>query len=176
MMASSDAGAVIRPYVESDAPVLLEAARESVDEVFPWMQWCHPGYAMHDATSWIAATIAGHRDGTMFDFVIFDATGRFAGGCGINHINRLDKFANVGYWVRTSSTRRGIAVVAVSQLLQWAFAHTDLNRLEIVAAVGNTRSQRVAEKVGALREGVLRHRLIAKGRPHDAIMHSVVRG
>jgi RimJ/RimL family protein N-acetyltransferase len=153
---------------------MCEAARESVEQVYPWMQWCHAAYSINDAMSWIDATIAGHRDKTNFEFAIFD-DGRFAGGCGINHINHVDKFANVGYWVRTSCAGRGVTPGAVTLLMSWAFARTDLNRLEIVTAVRNTRSQRVAEKVGALREGVLRQRLVAEGRAQDAIMYSVVR-
>ena len=46
---------------------------------------------------------------------------------------------------------------------------------EIVIAVGNRRSQRVAEKVGALREGVLRSRLVLPSGPSDAVMYSLVR-
>jgi RimJ/RimL family protein N-acetyltransferase len=56
-----------------------------------------------------------------------------------------------------------------------AFQETDLMRLEIVCAVGNVRSQRVAEKVGALREGVLRNRLLLPSGPSDAVMFSLVR-
>jgi RimJ/RimL family protein N-acetyltransferase len=48
-------------------------------------------------------------------------------------------------------------------------------RLEIVCAVGNVRSQRVAEKVGALKEGVLRNRLLLPSGPSDAVMFSLVR-
>jgi RimJ/RimL family protein N-acetyltransferase len=56
-----------------------------------------------------------------------------------------------------------------------AFRTTDLVRLEIVCAAANHRSQRVAEKAGALREGVSRRRLILHGEPVDAVMFSLVR-
>jgi len=44
-----------------------------------------------------------------------------------------------------------------------------------VIAVGNSRSQRVAEKIGATREGVLRSRLVLPSGPSDAVMYSLVR-
>ena len=58
----------------------------------------------------------------MYDFAIIDTNGTYAGGCGVNHINRLDRFANLGYWVRTSRAGRGIAPAAVLQLISWTFA------------------------------------------------------
>lgn len=60
-------------------------------------------------------------------------------------------------------------------LADWVFDNTELQRLEIVVAVGNATSQRVAEKAGALREGVLRARLRIHGAFHDAVMYSLVR-
>jgi RimJ/RimL family protein N-acetyltransferase len=47
--------------------------------------------------------------------------------------------------------------------------------LEIIAASDNLPSQRVAEKAGARREGLLRHRLLLGGRPHDALIYSLIR-
>jgi RimJ/RimL family protein N-acetyltransferase len=165
----------IRRYLLTDVDELFRAMLESRGEISPWMVWCHPDYSMDDASSWIQTTIAAHEAKTSFDFAIFDESGTFAGACGINRINPIDRFANLGYWVRTSQSGRSIAPAAVLKLAEWTFANTDLNRLEIVAAVGNTKSQRVAEKVGALREGVLRNRLLIGGAPTDAVMYSLVR-
>ena len=98
------------------------------------------------------------------------------GGCGINHINKAERFANLGYWVCSSAGGCGVAPAAVRLVADFAFRETDLNRLEIVVAVGNVRSQRVAEKVVAVREGVLRCRLILPSGPSNAVMYSLVRG
>jgi RimJ/RimL family protein N-acetyltransferase len=95
--------------------------------------------------------------------------------CGINQLNRIHRFGNLGYWVRSSKTGRGVAVSAVTLAARFAFQSTDLIRLEIVCAVGNRRSQRVAEKAGAMRESVLHDRLLLHGAPHDAVMYSIVR-
>lgn len=171
---STPAGVQIRPYRPEDENALLEAAQESWRQVGPWMPWCHQNYSIDDARSWIRTTIEGAKTGTLYDFAIF-AQGRFAGGCGINHINDQDRVANLGYWIRTSCTGQGIASAAVKQLLGWVFASTDLNRIEIVVAVDNHRSQRVAAQVGAQRDAVLPMRTMANGRPSAAIMYSVLR-
>jgi RimJ/RimL family protein N-acetyltransferase len=49
-----------------------------------------------------------------------------------------------------------------------------LNRIEILVAVDNLASQRVAAKVGAVREGILRNRLLLHGKIHDAVMFSLI--
>ena len=154
---------------------MVAAARESVADISPWMAWCHSGYSESDAAAWIQATLDGHRDGTMYDFAIVDETGRYAGACGINQISRVSGVANLGYWVRSSAMGRGVAPEAVRQLIPWVFSNTPLNRLEIVAAIGNVRSQRVAEKVGAHRDAVLRKRTLVLGQPSDAVLFSVIR-
>ena len=165
----------IRPYRADDAPRLYEAARESMGDVFPWLPWCHPQYTREEAAAWAASREELARQALEYHFVIAGDEDRFLGGCGINHINRIHGFGNLGYWVRSSAAGRGVAVSAVALCAEFAFQKTDLLRLEIVCAVGNRRSQRVAEKAGAHREGVLRDRLLIRGTPHDAVMYSLVR-
>ena len=77
--------------------------------------------------------------------------------------------------MRTSAAGHGVARTAVTQVAAWAYAHTDLMRLEIIAATGNVASQRVAEHAGARREGVLRSRLFVRGQFQDAVVFSIVR-
>ena len=57
---------------------------------------------------------------------------------------------------------------------QWGFNELSLNRIEIVVAVNNKVSQRVAEKTGVVREGILRNRAIVHGRVVDAVMYSLI--
>ncbi len=66
------------------------------------------------------------------------------------------------------------ATRAVRLLARFGFEELGLGRIEIVAAVGNKASQRVAEKAGAHREGVLRRRLCLHDEYHDAVMYSLI--
>jgi ribosomal-protein-serine acetyltransferase len=165
----------IRPYEPTDAEALWQAARESVAEVFPWLPWCHAEYSLAEAVDWATSRARLAMEGLEFAFAIIGPDGRFLGGCGVNQINRIHRFGNLGYWVRTSATGRGVASESVRQMADFAFRNTDLMRLEIVCAVENARSQRVAERVGAAREGVLRSRLQLHGRAVDAVMYSLIR-
>ncbi len=165
----------IRLYQDSDAPLLFEAATESVVQIFPWLPWCHPGYTLEESEQWVRHCAAARREGTEYNFAVLDPQGRFLGGCGLNQLRLDHGVANLGYWIRSSAHGRGIASQAVRLLASFAFRETPLRRLEIVAAVENIASQRVAERAGAVREGILRDRLYFHGRSHDAVLYSLVR-
>jgi RimJ/RimL family protein N-acetyltransferase len=165
----------VRLYQRGDVEAIHAAALESVAEVYPWMAWCHARYTLDEARQWVSLQIELALQRKAFEFVIVGDGGRLLGGCGINQISPLHRLANLGYWVRTSAAGRGVAPAAVRQVAAYAFRETDLIRLEIVVAVGNTRSQRVAEKVGATREGVLRSRVLLPSGPSDTVMYSLVR-
>jgi ribosomal-protein-serine acetyltransferase len=158
-----------------DVAAVVEAVTESLPELLPWMGWVHPGYGEADAAGWIAVQTDARSAGTAWEFLVVNAAGRVLGSCGINQVNPVHRFANLGYWIRSSEAGRGVAVEAVRLLRDWAFAETPLLRLELVVARGNVRSERVAEKSGAVREGVLRSRLLVHGAVHDATMFSLVR-
>jgi ribosomal-protein-serine acetyltransferase len=165
----------IRPYRATDVPLLLEAVQESMKELHEWLPWCHPEYNVHDSAEFLATREAEWREGEHYSFVICArANGFFLGGVGINFINRVHNFANLGYWVRTCATRRGVAPAAVRLAAEFAFTELKLHRLEIITAVENSFSQRVAEKVGAVKEGLLRRRLLLYGEPRDGVLYSLV--
>ena len=165
----------IRPYVPSDAEALYEAVRESINELRPWLEWCHPEYAIDESRAWIDHCIEARSAGREYNFAITDFDDRLLGGCGINRIQPDHRVANVGYWVRTSVAGRGVATAATEVLVEFAFLHTDMNRLEIIASTRNVGSQRVAERAGARREGIVRSRLFLHGEPHDAAQFSFIR-
>src|SRR5207247_8079258 len=119
----------------------------------PWMPWCHPDYSIEESRYWLEAQVPAFQQGTSFEFAVVSADGRYLGGCGLNQIDRANSRANLGYWVRSSATGRGVATAAVERVRKWGFDQTTLVRLEVVIAIGNIASHRVAEKAGALREG-----------------------
>ena len=157
------------------APALLSAALESVASVSRWLPWCRSDLALADVEQWILATQADRSAGRAYEFAVIGPSGRYLGGGGVNAVNAEHRMANVGYWIRAGATGAGFATQAVRALVRWAYEHTRLNRLEIVAAVDNEASCRVAEKAGAVFEAVARDRLCLHGQFHDARVYVVTR-
>jgi RimJ/RimL family protein N-acetyltransferase len=166
---------LIRPCRVEDAQAMYDAVRESLPELTQWMPWCHRDYSLPEAKSWLRTQVQAFNERKWFEFAIVDPVGRYLGNCGLNQIDEANRRCNLGYWVRSSATGQGVAVRSVAMTRDWGFEHTNLARLEIVIAVGNHRSVRVAEKAGATREGMLRQRLLLHGVQVDAVMFSLVR-
>lgn len=164
----------LRPAGVEDTCALVDAVQESVGEIMPWMDWCTPEYDEDTARGWLASLPPSWDAGNRYAFAITDAAdGRFLGCAGLNHINRFYRMANLGYWVRTSATGGGVATRAARLVARFGFEKLGLLRAEIVVAVGNKASLRVAEKAGAKREGVLRNRLRVGELVLEAVMHSL---
>ena len=164
------------PVRAEDADVVFASVRETIGPLSRWMTWCHAGYAREDAAGWIDASRAAWVAGEAYEFDVFERSGRHVGSAGLNQFDRANNAANLGYWVRQSSQRRGFAVEAVRRVARFAFEVAQFQRVEIVAAEGNAASRRVALRVGATFECVARNRLLLHGVPTAAAVYSLVPG
>ena len=166
---------LLRPLWLTSAAEIYEAAIASRREVGQWLEWCHADYQISETRDFLATLPEAWARREAFGFSILDAaTNRLLGSVGLNSFHDAHPFCNLGYWMRTDATGRGAASRAARCVAGWALRELGLRRVEIVAATGNIASQRVAEKAGAYREGVLRQRLTIKGAPTDAVMFSLV--
>jgi RimJ/RimL family protein N-acetyltransferase len=172
---SLDTSIYIRPFRDADSPLLFAAARESIGDICAWMTWCTPGYSLEDSKSFVARSQTDWENGHSYSFAILDIEDdTFLGSVGLNHIDRVHNVANMGIWVRTSKTGQGVASNAIRLIATFAFEELRLSRMEILVAFDNQPSIRVAEKVRAKIEGVLRNRLVLAGKSHDAVMCSII--
>ena len=167
---------IIRPFSLADAPLLYAAVRETCDELCRWMTWCRPDYSPADSHSFILRSAQDWQHDLAYFFAAVDQRdGTLLGSVGISQINRRHQLANLGYWVRSSSTRQGVATQATHLAAHFALQKLGLNRIEILVPADNLPSQRVAQKTGAEFEGVLRKRLILQQGQADALLYSIVR-
>jgi RimJ/RimL family protein N-acetyltransferase len=81
----------------------------------------------------------------------------------------------VGYWVKREARGRGVATRALLLLSRWAFAELGAARVQLLTEPENRASQRVAEKAGFRREGLLRSYVDLKGRRRDVYMYALLR-
>ena len=83
--------------------------------------------------------------------------------------------AEVGYALTTPCHGRGLMAPALHLLLADLFLSTPIERLEARCAVDNVASQRVLEKVGFRREGLLRGYFALDGRRIDNFLYALLR-
>jgi len=165
----------IRRFTPADSRNLFVAAQESLRELRSWMVWCPEDYSLDDSENFASGCDAHWDRGDSYSFVIYDLRdGTFLGSAGLNQINRIHNCANLGYWVRQSHTSRGIASAAAQLVAFYGLRTLGFRRIEIVVPAGNWPSRRVAEKIGAKFEGLLRHRLMLRGESSDAFLYSLI--
>src|SRR5262245_17650967 len=144
--ALTDGTIVLRPFQLDDTRHVYEAVHESLVELKPWMSWAHDAYSQQDAEDFIKITRVRWEERSLFAFAITDATTcDILGGCSLSQKNPVYHYCNLGYWVRASRQGAGIAGRAAQQAARYGFEHGGIIRAEVVVAVGNKKSIRVAE-------------------------------
>ena len=99
---------------------------------------------------------------------------RAIGGASLYDHEPAQARARIGYWLTAEGRGRGIATHAVRLLSDWALTDLGVARLEITCAPGNVASQRVAERCGFVREGLLRSHMRFKGGRRDTLVYGRV--
>lgn len=76
----------------------------------------------------------------------------------------------------TGSRNTGRGTLAASMIVEYLFANYPLARIEAETDIDNISAQRVLEKVGFAREGVLRNFRFHHGEWRDFVSYSILRG
>ncbi len=99
----------------------------------------------------------------------------FIGTAGYNHINHDEYRAEIGYELHPEYWGMGLGLEAVQLLRHYAFTQLNTLRLEAVVSPDNRRSQRLLERAGFIKEGLLHHYLRSQdGRFLDIILYAEI--
>lgn len=103
-------------------------------------------------------------------------SGRVVGSVSVSPLQGNDRCrAEIGYAVASEYWGKGVATLAVKMAAEAVFAEWEqLERLQAVVDVENPASQRVMEKAGFKREGILRKYYLLKGKARDAVIFSLL--
>jgi ribosomal-protein-serine acetyltransferase len=78
------------------------------------------------------------------------------GGLVCHAIHWESRKTEIGYWLAAEAVGKGLATQAARAALDYLFRELKLNRVEILCAVDNERSQAIPKRLGFTQEGVLR--------------------
>ena len=164
---------VLRPWRPADAPELFAVCQDP--EIARWVTIPQP-FRLADADAFIENAMAMWRDGTGAPFAIVDAaTDRLLGA--VTRFGPEGHQATFGLWLAADSRGRGVGTRALRLVSDWTFANTAAIRLDAFIMVGNEASNRMTERAGFQREGVLRAwDLHHGGLPVDCVVYSRIRG
>lgn len=154
----------LRPQKVSDAERYFEILSSPRFVYFPVVM-----KSVEQEREWLRKSLKRRKKGHNASFAILH-DGRVVGAIGYRRVERHAHVAEIGYFLDETYWGKGLAVKAVRMLETYLRKNTRFTRLEIQTALPNKASQRVAEKCGYTREGVLRRRLFVKGKYYDSIM------
>jgi RimJ/RimL family protein N-acetyltransferase len=111
-----------------------------------------PGYAK----TWLGRYEDGWREGSRAGFAIEAQDGEFLGLGMFVQLEWNGRQGEIGYVVGPAARGRGVATRTLRLLTDWGFSELELERIELWIDMTNPGSERVAERAGYVREGVLR--------------------
>jgi RimJ/RimL family protein N-acetyltransferase len=155
----------LRPFKRRDVAPLMEAVSASLSDLQRWLPWAHAGYSRTDAIAFVRESMSAWREGRAYDFTVRSTQDpdRHLGNVSVWATNRTGLVGEIGYWVRSDELGKGIATQAAARVTQLGFEELGMHRLTLRIAVGNTSSERVAEKLGYAQEGLLRQEVRVGG-------------
>ncbi|WP_449603209.1 GNAT family N-acetyltransferase [Paenibacillus sp. Marseille-Q9583] len=125
----------------------------------------------------ITTAFANQNNESQIPFVIIEkATGQIVGTTRIMHPDLVHRNAEIGCtWISPEYWRTSVNTEAKSLLLHYCFEELKLIRVEFTVVKTNLRSQRAVERLGAVKEGILRqHRIRSDGSIHDNVVFSIL--
>lgn len=165
---------LLRSLEPSDAQELFIAVNESREHLSPWFPWVTMTTKPEHSLQFIqqSMTLLDNQEGIVLGIM---HNRKLIGSMGMHNWNHDLKKAQLGYWISKDFENRGIIHVCLKSFIDFLFAKTGLNKIEIHFMVANERSAAVAKRLGFKIEGVIRQSYIIHGAYHDVVVTGLLK-
>lgn len=121
----------------------------------PWLPFVDATARVSDTENFIRSVIEsnGPKKDLVYEILVGD---EFAGLVALKEIDLHNRKTELGYWITAAHAGRGIMTRSVRALLDYAFVELKMQRVQLKAGIGNTRSVMIAERLGFVFEGIER--------------------
>ncbi|WP_295005060.1 GNAT family protein [uncultured Dechloromonas sp.] len=163
----------LRPLLRSDAEALVDAAADG-------QLWSLPFTVIPSADSvhgYIDKALGGQAEGSVMPFAVtLSADQRVIGSTRLWKIDRENRKLEIGHtWYAQTWQRTAANTESKLLLLRYAFERLRCIRVQFTTDVLNERSQAAILRLGAVREGIIRHeRIMPNGRKRSSIRYSII--
>jgi Acetyltransferases, including N-acetylases of ribosomal proteins len=138
-----------------DAEALYALIDRNRDYIGQWMKFPSMTLSVDDSRAFIERTRHRYAKDDGYWIGIWE-DGQLAGSIGYLYIDQENRKTEIGYWLGQEYEGRGIITRAIQVLIQYAFSHLNMNKIEIGAASSNARSRAIPERLGFQHEGEIR--------------------
>ncbi len=157
-----------------DADELFELVDASRMYLREWLPWVDANVSVEDTKEFVNAAQQQYARGDGFQCCI-RYRDKIVGILGLQQVDRFHKQTQIGYWLAEEYQGRGVMTACCRALVDFAFREYELHRVEIRAAVGNTKSCAIPERLGFTHEGTLRESEWVNDRFVDGAVYSMLR-
>ncbi len=144
---------LLTPHHAGSLSTLIEKSRVSLRE---WLPWVDSSRSIKDSLNYIHFELDKLSKNRGFQMGIW-FRGQLAGVIGFHEVDWTNRKVSLGYWLGDGYRGKGLMRRSCRKLVDFAFTVWDLQRVEILCAVGNTKSQAIPKSIGFTQEGVKRH-------------------
>lgn len=171
------------PSIETERLVLREVTKDDADSLLAYLSdeqvTRHMGLApfvsAEDALDEIEWYQSIFDNGTGMRWgITLKGQDRVIGSCGFLNLSQKHHRAEIGFELSREHWGKGIAGEALQAVIAHGFSQLNLNRIEALIEPANSPSQKLVEKTGFLREGLLRDYEYTQGKYDDLYMYSML--
>jgi len=172
---------MLRPLDVGDFDAWREIRVRSRDWVEPWEPLPEPNSPdpVQDREAFRSRCGAWERQrqfDTAYGFGLFQNDGDLIGEVSLGSVLRGPfQSCFIGYWIDVEHAGRGYVPEGVVLIIRYGFEALGLHRLEAAIVPRNTKSRRVAEKVGLREEGTAARFLQIRGAWEDHVRYAITR-
>lgn len=133
--------------------------------------------SLHDMDTVVKNAVTQREKGGQFPFVVLNRlTGNVVGSTRFLEISPQDRNLEIGWtWYSPTVWRTGINTETKYLLLKHCFETIQTIRVQFKTHHLNSRSQEAIERIGGVKEGILRnHRIVADGSIRHSVYYSIL--
>lgn len=162
----------LRGFREDDLHDLFALHSDpAVNRYWSFAHWTE----LAQAREYLARAIAGRSVDTMLCWAMAERdSDRLIGTTTVFAVNPEQGRAEIGYALRSSHWGRGHAQETLRLTISHAFGHLGLRRIEADVDPRNAGSCRLLERLGFVREGLLRERWNVAGELCDSVLYGLL--
>jgi [ribosomal protein S5]-alanine N-acetyltransferase len=164
---------LLRPVGVGDEEAMFRIFSDpDVMRYWSWLPWT----SMDEARSFVTREIAAMTAGEYVRWVVVRAADDVSiGMTTLFSISGQSRRAEIGYALERAAWGQGLMHEALLEVLRYAFEDLDLHRIEADIDPRNTASARSLERLGFVREGLLRDRWIVGDEISDSALYGLLR-
>ncbi|WP_193769083.1 GNAT family N-acetyltransferase [Metasolibacillus meyeri] len=172
------------PVLETERLVLREIKKEDASSILNYLSdaevmkyyGLEPFNSLNDALDEISwyQSIYNNKTGIRWGITLKEQ-GIVIGSCGFHNMVSQHFRTEIGFELSKEQWGKGIAAEAVGAIINYGFEHLHFQRIEALIEPPNRSSQKLVEKIGFVREGLLRNYEFTGGKFDDLYMYSLLK-